>query len=289
MSRTRVRTIVLFGLVAAMPACATAQKFKSGLGGLRPGAPEAVQASRGGYKDSTVSTIIRRPGANRPLLRTRRDSLEYTAARGAAMRSSGYRVVVSLADRALWVLDGDDTLRVADVAVGMGQSLEYGSRSWFFATPRGQRKVLRKESDPVWIPPEWAYAEVAREYHLKMRAMLLGRPVVLKDGSRLLVKDSVVGVVDKGKKLSDFEPLPVDEHIVFDGVLYIPPTNSKNRRIEGELGKYRLDLGEGYLLHGTPHQDSIGQATTHGCVRLRDDDIEWLYNNVPVGAKVYIF
>jgi lipoprotein-anchoring transpeptidase ErfK/SrfK len=28
---------------------------------------------------------------------------------------------------------------------------------------------------------------------------------------------------------------------------------------------------------------------THGCVRLADDDIEWLYENVPVGTKVYIY
>jgi L,D-transpeptidase YbiS len=30
-------------------------------------------------------------------------------------------------------------------------------------------------------------------------------------------------------------------------------------------------------------------AATHGCVRLRDDDIEWLYEHVPVGTKVYIY
>jgi lipoprotein-anchoring transpeptidase ErfK/SrfK len=28
---------------------------------------------------------------------------------------------------------------------------------------------------------------------------------------------------------------------------------------------------------------------THGCVRLPDDDIEWLYNNVPLGTKVYLY
>ena len=43
------------------------------------------------------------------------------------------------------------------------------------------------------------------------------------------------------------------------------------------------------MLHGTPDQNSIGLAATHGCVRLRDEDIEWLYENVPVGTKVYIY
>ena len=45
----------------------------------------------------------------------------------------------------------------------------------------------------------------------------------------------------------------------------------------------------GVLLHGTPHQNSIGKAATHGCMRLRDEDIEWLYQFVPVGTKLYIF
>ena len=30
-------------------------------------------------------------------------------------------------------------------------------------------------------------------------------------------------------------------------------------------------------------------AAPHGCIRLRDEDIEWLYENVPVGTKVYIY
>jgi L,D-transpeptidase YbiS len=50
-----------------------------------------------------------------------------------------------------------------------------------------------------------------------------------------------------------------------------------------------LNLGDGYLLHGTPYKESIGLAATHGCVRLRDEDIEWLYDHVPVGTKVYIY
>jgi L,D-transpeptidase YbiS len=43
------------------------------------------------------------------------------------------------------------------------------------------------------------------------------------------------------------------------------------------------------MLHGTPHQDSIGQAATHGCIRLRDPDIEYLYRNVPQGTRVFLF
>ena len=80
-----------------------------------------------------------------------------------------------------------------------------------------------------------------------------------------------------------------DEEIVFDNTLFVPPVGSKNRQIEGTLGKYKLDTGNGILLHGTPHKNSIGRAATHGCLRLRDEDIEWLYDYIPIGTKVYIY
>jgi hypothetical protein len=99
------------------------------------------------------------------------------------------------------------------------------------------------------------------------------------------VQDGVAGVIENGQFLS----LPTDEHIVFGDTLYVPPLGSKNRKVEGELGKFRLNMGDGFLLHGTPYKDSIGLAATHGCVRLRDEDIEWLYEHVPVGTKVYIY
>jgi lipoprotein-anchoring transpeptidase ErfK/SrfK len=83
--------------------------------------------------------------------------------------------------------------------------------------------------------------------------------------------------------------LPDDEEIVFDGTLFVPPFGTANRRIAGELGRYKLDLGDGYLLHGTRDADSVGGASTHGCLRLRADNLELLYRGVPVGTDVYIF
>jgi hypothetical protein len=145
--------------------------------------------------------------------------------------------------------------------------------------------VLGKEADPIWQPPEWLYVETAEEYDLKVRDLHTGEKVRLSDGRLLTVQGGEVGVIDAG----EFAALPTDEHIVFDNTLFVPPMGSKNRKVDGELGKYRLILGEGYLLHGTPYKNSIGLASSHGCVRLRDEDIEWLYDYVPVGTKVYIY
>lgn len=219
--------------------------------------------------------------------RSRKDSLEWAAARRVATRANAFRVVVSIKDRQLWVIDkSGDTLRSADVAVAKDEVLKYNGRSWAFKTPRGTRTVRFKQEDPVWTPPDWHYAEVARDYNLKMRQVPLRGSVKLKDGSALSVRDSLVGITKPGES---WTALPLDYEVVFEGTLFVPPIGTRNRRIEGQLGKYKLDLGDGYMLHGTPHQHTVGNAVTHGCVRLRDEDIEWLYDNVPVGTKVYLY
>ena len=41
-------------------------------------------------------------------------------------------------------------------------------------------------------------------------------------------------------------------------------------------------------LHGTLAPKSIGGRVSHGCMRLWDNDIEFLYNNVPVGTPVTV-
>ena len=217
--------------------------------------------------------------------KSRADSIAWARNRTLAAKASGYRIVVSLQDHHLWAIVGRDTVLSAPAAVAKGTTLKFGNSKWEFETPRGIRTVLSKEADPIWQPPEWLYAETAQENNLKLGHLTAGKPYKLKDGRKLAVMNGVVGVIDEGS----FAELPTDEHIVFDNTLFVPPLGTKNRKVEGELGKYRLNLGDGYLLHGTPYKESIGLAATHGCVRLRDEDIEWLYEHVPVGTKVYIY
>ena len=204
----------------------------------------------------------------------------------AALDATGLRILVSLADRRLFVLDGSDTVRVAPVGIGMDSTLVYRGRVWNFRTPRGIRRVLDKEAEPVWVPPEWHYVEVARARGLCLATLRRDRPVVLDDSSRIVVQDDEVGLV---RPDVPFTPFAHDEEVIWEGTLYIPPIGTKQRRVTGELGPFRLDLGDGYLLHGTPHAESIGEPSSHGCMRLTDEDIGWLYENVPVGTPVYTY
>jgi hypothetical protein len=212
---------------------------------------------------------------------------EDAALRAAAFRAPGPHLVVSLADRRLWYLEGRDTVFTTLVAVGKGTRLEFGSRAWRFDTPRGVRRVQTKQANPVWTPPEWHYAELAADSGWALAPLERGRPARLRDGGALEVRGDQVVYRHPGG--GGEEVIPADEEIIFDRTLFVPPMDTRNRRVPGELGAYALGLGGGYLLHGTPHKDSIGQAATHGCIRLGDDAIAWLYRNVAVGTPVYIF
>jgi L,D-transpeptidase-like protein len=279
-----MKRLALF-VLALIPSCATAQK----LGPTRSDEDSLARAVALAAQDTTPRASDLRDAIGTAAdrrFRNRSDSLDWIAAKALAGKSKGFRLVVSLQDKKLWAVVGEDTVLSAPVATAKGTSLTYGKRTWVFRTPRGMRTVLRKEADPIWIPPDWLYAEVATEYSLKLQKIVRGQPFKLQDGRSIVVRDTLVGLVGKD---AHFYELPTDEHIVFDSTLFVPPTGTRNRKVEGELGKYRLDLGEGYLLHGTPDKESIGFAATHGCIRLRDEDIEWLYTYVPVGTKVYIF
>ena len=41
-------------------------------------------------------------------------------------------------------------------------------------------------------------------------------------------------------------------------------------------------------IHGTPDPASIGYSVSHGCIRMRIPEVEWLFNQVNVGTPVYI-
>jgi L,D-transpeptidase-like protein/putative peptidoglycan binding protein len=45
----------------------------------------------------------------------------------------------------------------------------------------------------------------------------------------------------------------------------------------------------GVGIHGTPDAASIGYSASHGCIRMRIPDAEWLFNHVRVGSPVRIF
>ncbi len=70
------------------------------------------------------------------------------------------------------------------------------------------------------------------------------------------------------------------------------PTYSHAGKVVGPgpanpVGTRWMSLGyKGYGLHGTNHPESIGHAASHGCIRMRNRDVEELFEMVRIGDEV---
>jgi lipoprotein-anchoring transpeptidase ErfK/SrfK len=117
------------------------------------------------------------------------------------------RIVVSIPDRKLVLLDGNRVLKVYDVAVGKSST----------PSPAGDFRVMNRIPNPTWYGP--------------------GK------------------VVGPGR--------------------------------ENPLGTRWLGLSaKGYGIHGTNVPSSIGKAASHGCIRMRQRDLEELFDLVQIGIPV---
>jgi len=88
-----------------------------------------------------------------------------------------------------------------------------------------------------------------------------------------------VGTIFVGRlPLKPDEPLPSTEDLVLSRILWldgIEPhnVNTRNRFI---------------YIHGTRHEDKIGQPDSHGCIRMRNADVIELFDLVDVDTSVTI-
>jgi hypothetical protein len=215
-------------------------------------------------------------------------------ARGRAVLASanafdGLKILVSIEDRWLWLVNARrDTLLSVPVAIGMQSGFTFEGRRFFFETPRGKRRVLAKEPNPVWTVPEWHYIRRAMARNYELVRLRKDTKYLLEDGSFILTIGNDVGRLNQ---YGNFYRFPPGIEIMFDGKVFVPPFGTNQRRVPDALGPYKLDTGNGYLLHGTHifNEDSIGRAVSHGCVRLDNDDLARLYRLTPVGTPVFIF
>lgn len=206
----------------------------------------------------------------------------------AAKRYAGAKILVSTKTKRLWFVLRKDTLLSAPVAIGVGKNFEFNGKKYNFSTPRGRRTVLKKEPNPVWTVPEWHYFEKAVLRGLEVVMVEPKKVYPLADGTWIQMRGLEVGRVNQ---FGNFWPFTPGIEIIFDGKLYVPPMNSPQRRVPDALGPVKLDMGQGYLIHGTHeyNETTIGQAASHGCVRMRNEDLERLYAMVDTGTPVFIF
>jgi len=67
------------------------------------------------------------------------------------------------------------------------------------------------------------------------------------------------------------------------------PRHMKGGDPANPLGTHAIYLGSTlYRIHGSPDPDSVGEAESSGCFRMRNVDVADLYKRVPVGTTVVV-
>jgi L,D-transpeptidase ErfK/SrfK len=153
--------------------------------------------------------------------------------------------------------------------------------------------------------------------HLGQRLVLSNRHVVpakLPDGLVINLGDLTLYWFHDGALIESFPvgvgrvawQTPAGHYTIIsrrrNPVWNVPPSIQREMKEKGEpvkkkvppgsdnpLGNYWLQLSVGgYGIHGTNAPWSVGKYTTHGCIRLRPEDVERLYHEVPNGTAVEV-
>jgi L,D-transpeptidase catalytic domain len=92
-------------------------------------------------------------------------------------------------------------------------------------------------------------------------------------------------------------PTPTGEFLVFEMIENPAWKNPRTGEVEpagadGSLGTRWIgfaNMPNGVIgFHGTPNRASIGRAASHGCVRMRNEDVVAMFEHVAVGTVVTV-
>lgn len=198
----------------------------------------------------------------------------------ADARDTRQVITVSTTENRVYMRRDGEVVFDAVCSTGKGYSKLAGGKARNFSTPIGRFKIISKEENPKWVPPDWHYLEQSSDVLRLQRGDIIGT----SDNHLKVVGNNVVQVTYDSART-----LPAGEEIYFGGMLVIPPIGTAQRQYAGVLGTRRLNLGDGYALHGTQAVSQLGQSVSHGCIRLANEDIERLYEMANVGDEVVIY
>jgi len=68
-------------------------------------------------------------------------------------------LIINTTENRFMLYKNKQLMREGLCSTGSLISLEGNGKKWIFKTPRGVHKVRRKQKDPVWTKPDWAFVE----------------------------------------------------------------------------------------------------------------------------------
>lgn len=154
---------------------------------------------------------------------------------------------------------------------------------WLLVDVAGQQLILVRENGPQLVGPvSTALAGI------DCRQDSGGTPSGLHRIADKIGAGEPAGTVFRsrrttGEHWAPGRALPGDEDLILTRILTLEGLEEGHNRGPG------VDSLERYIyIHGTNHEDRIGQPVSHGCVRMTSQDILELFEEVEVGDPVVI-
>lgn len=184
----------------------------------------------------------------------------------------------------------------ADTLAGLGEDYGFGYLEMLAANP-GLDPWLPGDGAQITLPAERILPEGPREgivinlpeYRLYYYPPEGDRVITYPVGIGREGWSSPIGetrVARKEANPSWYPPQSIrDEHAALGDLLprVVPPGP------DNPMGPFKMNLAMGaYVIHGTNRQFGIGMRVSHGCFRMRNEDITRLFPLIPVGTPVRI-
>jgi lipoprotein-anchoring transpeptidase ErfK/SrfK len=99
--------------------------------------------------------------------------------------------------------------------------------------------------------------------------------------------DTPTGIFEVGRMKKDPVWYAPDWHYLEKGQRP-PPRDDPRRYLPGALGDFALYIDDEIAIHGTKDRNSVGRASSHGCIRMYNEDIAAVFALVAVGTKVIV-
>ena len=165
-------------------------------------------------------------------------------------------IIISIHLQKLFVVTKNEIDKIYDVSTS---KFGEGNKNDSFQTPLGLHHIKEKIGDD-----------------LPINTILRGRKIV-NNGLTSDDLDKKCHEDFKNKHFKNFDDVITSRILWLQGC-------QMGINLGGEVDTFKRFI----YIHGTIHEDKIGQKASHGCIRMKNDDVISLYNDIYVGTLIYI-
>ncbi len=180
-------------------------------------------------------------------------------------------------------------IRTAGSALGLAPLAAAAHVGPPHTSPESFNPVVKRVRDDIAVNSIHIFPSYFVLYHVIEPGIAIEYHVAVGDAGR-----NFVGTARVGRKAEWPSWTPTKNMIRREPEIYAQFAGGVPGGLDNPLGARALYLYRGnrdtlYRIHGTPQPWTIGTAVSSGCIRLKNEHVIGLYENVKVGASVKVY